>query len=144
MAQFRPADHSKGDANTIGGYMAVHDRPAAFEGSDGFSYSVEIVVDDTEDASAPYAAYLLFVRWARIGAQSPEGHLETAYLAAAGTAEEVRRQIGAMRLDEVKRALDQLVAERTPAAVTRRWWDAMRNDGHGEPENGGSSNGATS
>ena len=31
--QFRPADHSKGDANTIGGYMAVHDRPAAFEGS---------------------------------------------------------------------------------------------------------------
>jgi hypothetical protein len=144
MAQFRPADHSKGDANTIGGYMAVHDRPAAFEGSDGFSYSVEIVVDDTEDASAPYAAYLLFVRWARLGAQAPEGHLETPYLAAASTAEEVRRQIGAMRLDEVKRALDQLVAERTPAAVTRRWWDAMRNDGHGEPENGGSSNGATS
>ena len=144
MAQFRPADHSKGDANTIGGSMAVHDRPAAFEGSDGFSYSVEIVIDDTEDASAPYAAYLLFVRWARLGAQAPEGHLETAYLAVASTAEEVRRQIGAMRLDEVKRALDQLVAERTPAAVTRRWWDAMRNDGHGEPENGGSSNGATS
>jgi hypothetical protein len=144
MAQFRPADHSKGDANTIGGYMAVHDRPAAFDGSDGFSYSVEIVVDDTEDALTPYAGYLLFVRWARIGAQAPEGHLETAYLAAASTAEEVRRQIGAMRLDEVKRALDQLVAERTPAALTRRWWDAMRNDGHGEPENGGSSNGATS
>ena len=157
MAQFRPADHSKGDANTIGGYMAVHDRPAAFDGSDGFSYSVEIVVDDMRDAGTPYAAtphtatphaayagYLLYVRWARIGAQAPEGHLETAYLAAASTAEEVRRQIGAMRLDEVKRALDQLVAERTPAAVTRRWWDAMRNDGHGEPENGGSSNGATS
>src|SRR6185436_18389979 len=111
MAQFRPADHSKGDANTIGGYMAVHDRPAAFEGSDGFSYSVEIVVDETEDAEQPYAAYLLFVKWARIGAQSPEGHLETAYLAAAKTPMEARRRIGAMPLDEVKRALDALVSE---------------------------------
>jgi hypothetical protein len=128
MAQFRPADHSKGDANTIGGYMAVHDRPAAFEGSDGFSYSVEIVVDETEDAQRPYAAYLLFVKWARIGAQSPEGHLETAYLSAAKTPNEARRQIGAMRLDEVKHALDALVSERSPAARSRRWWDAMRDD----------------
>ena len=42
-AHYRPPDHSKGDESTIGGYMAVHDRPAAFEGSDGFSYSVEII-----------------------------------------------------------------------------------------------------
>ena len=35
MGQFLPADHSRGDANTIGGYIAVHSRPAAFEGSDG-------------------------------------------------------------------------------------------------------------
>jgi hypothetical protein len=35
-ARFRQPDHSKGDASTIGGYAAVHDRPAAFEGSDGF------------------------------------------------------------------------------------------------------------
>src|SRR4051812_35362429 len=98
MAQFRPADHSKGDANTIGGYMAVHDRPAAFEGSDGFSYSVEIVVDETEEIERPYAAYLLFVKWARIGAQSPEGHLETAYLVAAKSPSEAHRRIGTMRL----------------------------------------------
>ena len=39
MAQFRQPDHSKGDANTLGGYIAVHDRPAAFEGADGFSYT---------------------------------------------------------------------------------------------------------
>ena len=64
--QFRPADHSKGDANTIGGYMAVHDRPAAFEGSDGFSYSVEILAQH-EPAQAPeWAAFFLFIKWARI------------------------------------------------------------------------------
>ena len=136
MAQFRPADHSKGDANTIGGYMAVHDRPAAFEGSDGFSYSVDIVVDETDDAEQPYAAYLLFVKWARIGAQSPEGHLETAYLSAAKTPAEARRRIGAMRLDEVKRALDALVSERSPAHSARRWWDAMRDDDTGEAGGG--------
>ena len=32
-----PPDHDLGDANTIGGYMAVHARPAAFEGRDGMS-----------------------------------------------------------------------------------------------------------
>ena len=38
-AQHRQPDHSRGDANTLGGYAAVHDRPAAFEGADGFSYT---------------------------------------------------------------------------------------------------------
>ena len=40
---------SKGDESTIGGYAAVHDRPAAFEGSDGFSYSVELMTEETGD-----------------------------------------------------------------------------------------------
>ena len=41
-------------AGAIGGYMAVHDRPAAFEGSDGMSYSVEIVSDvGNDDTDAP-------------------------------------------------------------------------------------------
>ena len=47
-ARFVPPDHSKGDEATIGGYAAVHDRPAAFEGSDGFSYSVEMMAEETE------------------------------------------------------------------------------------------------
>ncbi|HKO14936.1 MAG TPA: hypothetical protein VJU87_01800 [Gemmatimonadaceae bacterium] len=128
MPQFRPADHSKGDANTIGGYMAVHDRAAAFEGSDGFSYSVEIVVDDTGDPAAPHAAYLLFVRWARIGAQSPEGHLETEYLATAATADAAYQAVGGMSLNAVKRALDALIAARAGSAASRRWWDAMRDE----------------
>ncbi len=47
MGRFLPPDHDAGDPNTIGGYQAVHARPAAFEGRDGASYSIEIVVDET-------------------------------------------------------------------------------------------------
>jgi len=132
MAQFRPPDHSKGDANTLGGYIAVHDRPAAFEGSDGFSYSAEIVTDRTDDAASPWAAYLLFVRWARIGAQSPEGHLETDYLATASTETEARELVGASRLSDVKTVLDELIAAKQGGESRRRWWDAMRDEGNEE------------
>src|SRR4051794_41651675 len=100
MARFQPPDHTKGDANTLGGYMAVHDRPAAFEGSDGFSYSVEILVDRDEAAREPWAAFFLFVKWARIGAQSPEGHLESDYLAHGSSEREARESIGALPLNE--------------------------------------------
>jgi hypothetical protein len=125
--QFRPADHSKGDANTIGGYMAVHDRPAAFEGSDGFSYSVEILVERDESERPPWAAFFLFVKWARIGAQSPEGHLESDYLARGTTEAEARERIGARSLTDVKSLLDTLISART-ATTTRRWFDAMRDE----------------
>jgi hypothetical protein len=128
MAQFRQPDHSRGDANTLGGYGAVHDRPAAFEGSDGFSYTAEIVTDTTGDATAPHGAYLLFVRWARIGAQSPEGHLETDFLATGASEAEVVARAGALRLADVKRLLDELIARHRGRAPTRRWWDAMREE----------------
>lgn len=126
--QFRPPDHSKGDANTIGGYAAVHDRPAAFEGPDGFSYSVEIMTEETGETLRPWGAFFLFVKWARIGAQTPEGHLETDYLAQGDTADEARRRLGHMSLEEVKRTLDALVTERQGAAPTRKWWDVMRDE----------------
>src|SRR5947208_9546556 len=79
MGRFLPPDHSKGDPNTIGGYMAVHDRPAAFEGSDGASYSVEIVTDTSGEKDRPFAAYLLFVRW-RQGDPVASGLLASEYL----------------------------------------------------------------
>jgi len=126
--QFIPADHSRGDANTLGGYMAVHDRPAAFEGSDGFSYSVEIVTDAARGPAGAAAAYLLFVQWARVGAAAPRGHLETDYLIHAATPDAARALVGAMPLADVKRALDGLIAARDGAAPGRRWWDAMRAD----------------
>jgi hypothetical protein len=129
-----PPDHSKGDANTLGGYMAVHDRPAAFAGSDGFSYSAEIVTDATGDAERPFGAYLLFVRWARIGAASPAGHLESEFLAHGATADDAVRAAGALSLSAVKETLDGLIAARPGGTPARRWWDAMRAEDAGDPE----------
>jgi hypothetical protein len=126
MGQFLPADHSKGDPNTIGGYMAVHDRPAAFEGSDGASYSVEIVTDASGDKSRPFAAYLLFVRW-RQGDPVASGHLETEFLAFADTEEDARKLVGAMMLNEVKKRLDDLIKARQSEQLP--WWDAMHREG---------------
>jgi hypothetical protein len=125
MGQFLPADHSRGDANTIGGYMAVHSRPAAFEGHDGVSYSVEIVADETGEAARPYAAYLLFVRW-RAGDPVASGHLETDYLEHGESEADAIARVGAMKLSEVRAALDALIADR--ASATRPWWEAMRDE----------------
>ena len=131
MAQFRQPDFSLGDPNTLGGYMAVHDRPAAFEGSDGFSYSVEILAEEEPRAAQPWSAYLFFVRWARIGASAPEGHVESDILARAGTVEEARRLVAGLSLADVKRTLDELLARAPGGPPRRRWWDAM-NDDEGE------------
>lgn len=125
--QHLPADHSRGDANTIGGYAVVHGRPAAFEGPDGLSYSVEIVTAPTGHPERPWGAYLLFVQWSRIGGTSPSGHLETDYLAEADSEDDARAIVGALSLAEVRAALHAAVAERSPGR-TRRWWDAMRDE----------------
>ena len=127
MARHVPADHSLGDANTVGGYAAVHARPAAFEGSDGCSYSVEIEADATPgDPEGAWAAYLLFVKWRRYGEPGIEGHLETDYLARAATEAEAKARAGALALADAKRALDALIRDRLGAEPRRRWWDAMR------------------
>ena len=131
-AQYRPPDHSKGDESTLGGYAAVHDRPAAFEGSDGFSYSAEIMTEETREADGPWAAFLLFVKWARVGAQTPEGHLESDYLVHGASEGIARERAGALPLSEVKALLDGLIAERAVGTPSRRWWDAMRDEGEGE------------
>jgi hypothetical protein len=128
-ARFRPADHSKGDESTIGGYAAVHDRPAAFEGNDGFSYSVELMTEETPGESAPWAAFILFVKWARLGAQTPEGHLESEYLATGDTEREALDRLGRTPLADVKTLLDDLIARHRGSAPQRRWWDAMNDEG---------------
>jgi len=106
--------------------MAVHDRPAAFEGSDGASYSVEIVTDTSDDRPRPFGAYLLFVRW-REGDPVASGHLETDFLAFASTEAEARSLVGAMLLNEVKLRLDELIKARRVELLP--WWDAMRDEG---------------
>ena len=52
---------------TLAGYMAKHERAAAFGGSDGHAYSVGVFVEDEPDARGLYGASLLFVRWAPSG-----------------------------------------------------------------------------
>ena len=126
-----PADHTKGDPNSIGGYMAVHARPAAFEGSDGLSYSVEICADETKEGGRPWGAYFLFLRWRRMGESGIEGHVETDFLAYGASEVEARERIGAMRLNEVKDALEAALRAREGDTPKRRWWDAMRDEGTG-------------
>lgn len=123
-----PADHSKGDANTIGGYMAVHARPAAFEGSDGMSYSVEVCTDATGERDRPFGAYILFLRWRRIGEAVVEGHVETDFLAHGRTEAQAREAIGSMKLSEVRAVLEASLRSRASGDRQRRWWDAMRDE----------------
>lgn len=125
MSQFLPADHSRGDANTVGGYAAAHARPPAFEGKDGTSYSVEIMTDQTGDPAQPWAGYLLFVRW-RQGDPVASGHVETPYLHFASTEEDARRQTGAMMLNDALAELNRAIVERS--APSRPWWEAMHDE----------------
>lgn len=92
--------------------MAVHKRPAAFEGVDGFSYSADILTDVTGDAGAPWGAYLLFVRWA-YGAPEVQGHLESDFLLRGTSELVVRQQLGVMQLATVKATLDGLIRARS-------------------------------
>ena len=126
MSQFLPADHSKGDANTVGGYTAVHARPPAFEGKDGTSYSVEIMTDSTGDRANPYGGYLLFVRWG-IGDPVATGHVETDFLVYAATEGEAREKMGAMLLNDAVAELNRGIDKRDVQG--RPWYEAM----HDEP-----------
>jgi hypothetical protein len=125
MGQFLPPDHGAGDESTVGGYRAVHARPAAFEGRDGASYSVEIVVDKTSELKTPYAGYLLFVRW-RTGDPVAAGHLETGYLVYGKDEATVLTQVGTMPLLHVKHMLDALIDASVQTKPSRSWYEAMR------------------
>jgi hypothetical protein len=122
-----PPDKSAGDESTLGGYMAVHARPAAFNGPDGLPYSVDILTDDTGSDGTRFGAYLIFLKWRRMGEAGIDAHLETDFLAFGGTPEAARAAIGAMALHDVKAKLDALVRARGGAGE-RKWWDAMRGD----------------
>ena len=125
MGQFLPADHSRGDANTVGGYAAVHSRPPAFEGKDGASYSVEVMTDETGDKSQPWAGYLFFVRYQH-GDPIASGHIETPYLRFANTEAEARALVDAMQLNEALAQLNDAIASR--GADSRPWYESMRDE----------------
>jgi hypothetical protein len=123
MGRFLPADFEAGDANTVGGYRAVHSRPAGFEGKDGASYSMDIVADEVREPRGRFGAYLIFVRWGR-GNPVASGHLETDYIAFGDSEEAARAALGAMRLNDAKRTLDELIT--SADAPSRPWYDVMR------------------
>jgi hypothetical protein len=126
--RFRPPDFAKGDPNTIGGYSRVHDRPAAFEGSDGLAYSVAIEVAPTGEPDRPFGACFVFVRWRRVGPSGVDGHLETPFLAGGPTPEDARAQLESWALTDVKEQLDALIRNAIRETPSRRWWDAMRDE----------------
>jgi hypothetical protein len=100
---------------TLAGYMARHERAAAFGGSDGHAYSCALLVDDEPDARGLLGGALLFVRWNAAGDQ-PVGHVETGYLAWGRTREEVEERLGALSLFDVKDALEEAIRRREDPA----------------------------
>jgi hypothetical protein len=126
--RFLPPDYSRGDESTVGGFAAVHGRAAGLEGKDGCSYSLDVLTDETGDRTRPYGAFLVFLKWRRIGEQGVEGHLETDFLAYADTPEAAAAQVARTTLTECQRLLDALIAARD-GDRGRRWFDVMREEG---------------
>lgn len=103
------------DDSTYGGYVARHERPPAFAGSDGQAYSVALLVDDEPDADGRYGGAFLFVRWAE-GGDLPAGHVETEYFVFGRTRDDAERRLAAVSLLEVKAQLDRAIAARKGSA----------------------------
>jgi hypothetical protein len=96
---------------TLGGYMAKHDRAAAFAGVDGHAYSCALYLADEPDQRGRFGGALLFVRWDEAGA-SPVGHVETDYLVWGVSREEAAARLGSLSLFDVKAALDEAIRSR--------------------------------
>lgn len=115
MSRFLPADHSQGDETTVGGYEAVHARPAALDAADGFPYSIARMVDPLrDDPRGAWGGYLLFLRWRRIGEEGVEGHLETEYLEFADSRDAALHALGAWPIARAADLLGGLIALQAP------------------------------
>lgn len=96
------------DDTTLGGYFRVHDRPPAYEGSDGHPYTVSVETEKTADLKAPYSGYLVFPRWAQSGV-GIVGHVETATIVEARTVAEATERLGELSLFEVQDLLEEAI-----------------------------------
>ena len=115
MSRFLPADHSKGDETTLGGYEAVHARPPALDAPDGFPYSIARLSDALgDDPRGAYGAYLMFLRWRRVGDEGVEGHIETEYLEFADSREGALELLGAWPLARAQEVLNGELALQSP------------------------------
>ncbi|HEU0299173.1 MAG TPA: hypothetical protein VFR37_06950 [Longimicrobium sp.] len=113
--RLNPVAPEGADEATLGGYMAVHGRAAAFEGGDGDPYTVAVETDATGDEALPYAGYLVFIRWAQTGS-AIMGHLESGDLVAAASEDEARAMLEALPLHQVRALLDEAIARRRAEA----------------------------
>lgn len=93
---------------TLGGYIALHNRPPAFGGVDEQPYTVDIDVEPTGDDEKPYAAFLVFIRWAETGAGIME-HTESGDVAFGDSPEAARARALELTLYEVKAELDAAI-----------------------------------
>lgn len=100
------------DDTSLGGYLRVHGRAAAFEGCDEEPYTAAIETDAPQREGALSGAYFVFLRWSATG-NAVMGHLETEDLAWGGTESEARTALERFSLARVKSILDDLIQRRT-------------------------------
>ncbi len=98
---------------TLAGYIARHNRPPAFEGSDGQPYTVAVDTEESEDGEHRWSAFLVFLRWAGTGAGIMD-HLESGDVAYGAGEDEARRGALGLSLYEVKAELDAAIERRIP------------------------------
>jgi hypothetical protein len=72
---------------------------------------VDVDVEATDDAARPYAAFLVFLRWAETGAGIMD-HVESGDVAHGGTEAEARERVLDLSLYEVKAELDAAIERR--------------------------------
>ena len=97
--------------STLGGYLAVHDRPPAFAGLDRQPYTVSVEVEKRANLRAPWIAYLVFPCWAETGL-GIVGHVETPVLWEGRAHAEVEELVGQTPLTRVKELLDEAIRRR--------------------------------
>jgi len=105
------------DDTTLGGYFRVHDRPPAYQGSDGHPYTVSVETERTGDLRAPVAGFLVFPRWAQTGV-GIVGHVETTTVVRCGSEDEATDRLGQLSLLEVQDLLEGAIRRVTESSAT--------------------------
>ena len=105
--RLNPATPADADEATLGGYLAIHGRSAAFEGGDGQPYTVGIETEPREDENG-WVAFLVFLRWAATGT-AIMGHIESGDLVHAPSEEEAHAALEMLPLIQVREILDEAI-----------------------------------
>ena len=111
MSDHDPETHEEPEHTpdqTLGGYFSVHNRPPAYEGTDGHPYTVSVEIEQTSNLRTPYSGYLVFPRWAQTGV-GIVGHVETPTLCEGASSEDVTGQLGQLTLYEVQALLEDAI-----------------------------------